>query len=102
MRRHPNVDLLETLFQAFFEVDEELSVLGRVGNINEDANQLVSIKFSLMTPLALYDLRFRRCGAELSFQFQECVSHKLRRNWTIIIEPRGQQYFETPEWLRHK
>jgi hypothetical protein len=56
MRRHPDIDLLEGCLEAFLELLEELPILDRIGDINEDSRQLISIRDAFVPPAALNDL----------------------------------------------
>jgi hypothetical protein len=47
---------LKSLFQPLFEIDKELSILGRVRDVDEDANIVISEDVALVFPVAFDDL----------------------------------------------
>ncbi|SPF43819.1 exported hypothetical protein [Candidatus Sulfopaludibacter sp. SbA4] len=49
--RHPDIDLLKPFFEDFFESDEELPILFRIGNIDEYPDGLVPVDLSFVPPL---------------------------------------------------
>src|SRR6266550_5758082 len=89
----PNVELLESLLQRFFELDEELAVFGSVGNVHEGAGKRIAMRLSFMPPDATNDLRFARNGAEFSFQLQQRFGDEVGRNGAPVVKLRRKQDF---------
>ena len=58
MGGHPNVELLESRFEDFFELLEELSIFFGVGNIDKNADEIVAVKLARVFPQPTDYLRF--------------------------------------------
>ena len=103
MNCKPEVELVETIFQALFEIDEEATVFGGIFRVDEDAIQLVSKLDAAVMPDTLDDLRFPGCGAEVAFNFSDGPSEERSGNGGAVVKPQGQQEFEATKsahmWL---
>jgi hypothetical protein len=90
MRGHPDVDLFESHLEEFFELLKELLILVGVGDIDEDADEVIAEKLARMLPQATNDLRFGGDGAEACSKFQECFANRFVFDGLIIVRPLRQ------------
>ena len=97
VRRHPNIKLLESGLEAFFEFDEELPALGQVHCIDKKSDQIVSVKFIFVTPHAADDLGFARDSTKVCFEFQQRVRDKFVRDRLPVVKLSRQEDFEPPK-----
>jgi hypothetical protein len=84
---HPDVDLLEFGLELFLELQEELPMRRRIGHIDEDADQVVTIGFSFMTPVSENRLGLARDGSEALFQFEQGVGDRFLGDGPAVNEP---------------
>lgn len=93
----PDVQLLESFFQFFFEGGEEFFGFFGVFDIDEHANQLVAVGLSQMRPCSLNGLRLRRNGAEPLAKLEQRLSDQLVGNRVAVIELEREKNLETPQ-----
>ena len=94
--------LLEANFELLLEGNEERMIVFSVGNIREDAHEIVAVYLVLMLPLAADHLCFCGNRPESPPEFQKGLSDKFIRYRLTIVKPQGQQDLEPPERTAHK
>ncbi len=92
MRCHPDIELSKANLEVFLEQSKEAPVIFRVGDINDNAHQVIVINSPSVLPCAPDDLRLPCDRAEALSQFQqgvadEGIGHRLR-----VIKLKWQQY----------
>jgi len=93
MLAEPDVELLETLLQSLFELDEELAVFRRVFHSHPNACEFLPKNLSIMFPLTLDRLRVLGSGVKPFADSPLCVSDKLLRHGFTVIELEWQKNF---------
>ena len=89
--RHPDLDLLEAALQPLLELEEETAMLGLVGDIDEDPNQVVAVSLALVAPEAADRLRLGRDGPELLLPFEQGLRDEVVGHGLAVIEPEREQ-----------
>jgi hypothetical protein len=69
--------LPETKLDPLLELQKELAMLGIIGHVDEDADQVVSIGFPFVTPVSPDRLRFTGDCTEPLFQPEQGLSDGL-------------------------
>src|SRR5208283_188011 len=100
--RHPDVELLESSFELFLEFQEELAMLRLVADVDEDADQIVAIRFPFLAPVSSDRLGFAGDSTEPLLQFEQGLGDDLVRDWLAVIEPEREQHLESPECFAHR
>ena len=74
MAGDPDLELVKTPLQRFFEIEEELIMLGTRRHIDEHAHELVLIRLRAFPPGANDGLTFSGNSSETSLKFSEGLS----------------------------
>lgn len=86
---HPEVDLLQASFPAFFEVFQPLPVLGGIRYVNNNLNEVVAIHNAPVTPVPLNFLCFVAGGTKMVNDLEHSLSQPFCRYFPSIIELEG-------------
>lgn len=78
MRRDPDVELCKAGFQSLLQGDEKLPAFCQIGDVHEEADEVVPVGLPFLTPDAADVLRLARNSAELLFELQD----RLGQQWT--------------------
>src|SRR5262245_15863525 len=99
---HPDVELLEPSLELFFVSDEELAVIWSIGNIENNAHEVIAVHFTLMLPEAANHLRLGGDGSEVLAEFQQRLTDEAIGDGLAIVKPQGQKDLEPPERTAHR
>ena len=81
---------------------KEIPVLLCVGDIHEDAHQLIAVHLTSVLPLAFHPLSFRGDSAELATKFNERIGNEVLRYRTAIVKSKREQNLESPAGSAHR
>jgi hypothetical protein len=84
---HPQFKLLETHFPAVLELPHPRPVVAGIGDVHDDANEVVAIGYGALAPMAFDLLRLVTGGAETVDDLKNGVRNPLWRNVAAVIEP---------------
>lgn len=70
MRCYPDVELGKASFQSLLEGDEKLPAFRQVGDVDEEADEVVPVRLSFVAPDAADVLRLTRNSAQLRSSFR--------------------------------
>ena len=93
---HPNVDLLKTRLEPFLESKKELAAIRQIGDVDKNAEEIVTVRLALMAPEPANHLRLRRDGAESPLQLKQSVRYVLVGDRLPVIEPEREEEFVSP------
>lgn len=89
---HPDVQLLESLFEAAFQLDEERFHPGSLFGVDVDSDEVIPENPAPALPSPLNYLSFTTDRTKLAFEFLESLSEKIRWCRPSVIKPQRQQY----------
>ena len=90
MRRNPNVDLLESLLQDFFDVAHLLPILSRVAEIEPHSDQAIFVNRALVEPVSADNHGIGAGRAETRDKFVVCLNELLIFDCPAVIVEQGQ------------
>lgn len=98
---HPQFELFEFCFPALFEGFHPAAILGRVGKVDNDADEVVAVSDAGLAPVAFDALGFVAGGAKLLDDFEHRVSQPLCGDVAAVVELEGEQHLESPPLAAH-
>ena len=98
---NPQFQLFQAAFPASFELLHPLPIGNSVRDINDHAGQYVAEFDAAMAPMALHASVIETDGAKLRGDLICCLSEPLSRHGASVVEPYGQQDFESSPPVLH-
>jgi hypothetical protein len=99
---HPDIQLPESGFQSFLEMNKELAACKHIFGVNKYSHQIITINLGLVLSHSADGLSLAGDSSKPFAQFHEgCSNHFIRYGLTVI-EPERQEYFESPKRSAHK
>ncbi len=77
-------------------------MLGCVGDVNENPDQVVAEGLTFDAPMPTDRLGLSGDGPEALFELDQRVREQVVGNRRAVMEPQGRQRLETPERFAHK
>src|SRR5262245_49748300 len=99
---HPEFQLLETISPALFELPHPLTILCRVGHIDEYPHQVVPVDDPTVPPVTFHLLRLVTGGTEVIHDLEDGVGEPLRRYLSAVVKAKGKQDLESPPSAAHR
>src|SRR5262249_45961526 len=86
---HPQLQLLQTYFQALFELSHPLAIPSAVGDIHDAPYQVVPIENPTVTPVLFHSLGLITGRSKVLDDFKHCLGDPFAWDVSSIIEPEG-------------
>ncbi len=98
----PELDLFEASLPPAFELRHPLTIVGRIGNVNNDLYQIITVENPTVSPVTFHFLGLITGGTEMIRDFKNSFSEPFRRYLPSIIELKRKQYLESAPVAAHR
>jgi hypothetical protein len=98
---HPELKLLQALLPPELVPPHPVSVLRRIRDVNDDANELIVVENAGVSPMAFDWLGFLASCAEVFDDFEDRLDQPLSWHEALVVEPQRKQHLEAPPSALH-
>lgn len=99
---NPKLQLLEPILPARFELANPIAVVGGVGYVDDEPDEVVAVCHRAMPPVPFDLLRLVAGGTEALDDFEHGLGESIGRDLPTVIEPKGKQNLEPPPTVAHR
>ena len=83
----PQFELFEFCLPPALELSDPCPIVFVVGNIDNDADKIIAVRDTTLSPMSFYLLSFVTRGSESIHHFENRVGHPLARHLSSVVKP---------------
>jgi hypothetical protein len=99
---HPEVELFETCLPASLELSKPTTVLGSVGDVDDDPDEIIAMQDLAVSPVPFDLLGLVARGPEAIHDLQDRLGQPLAGHFPAVIESEWEQDLEPPPVAAHR